>query len=66
MGFPLCYSLRIFEYLVHPLLRPKMIGLIRSSRFPDVDPVEDSKTSSGPVKSIPKDFSDAYPVEVIP
>ena len=33
MGFPFCYSLRISEYLVHLLLRPKMIGLIRSSRF---------------------------------
>ena len=33
MGFPFRYSLRISEYLVHPLLRPKMIGLIRSSEF---------------------------------
>ena len=33
MGFPFCYSLRIFEYLVCLLLRPKMIGLIRSSEF---------------------------------
>ena len=33
MGFPFCYSLRISEYPVHSLLRPKMIGLIRSSEF---------------------------------
>ena len=33
MGFPLCYSLRISEYIVYLLLRPKMIGLIRSSEF---------------------------------
>ena len=30
MGFPFCYSLRVSEYLVCPLLRPKMIGLIKS------------------------------------
>ena len=30
MGFPLCYSLRNSEYLVHSLLRPQMIGLIKS------------------------------------
>ena len=33
MGFPFCYSLRISEYLVHLLLRPKIIELIRSSEF---------------------------------
>ena len=30
MGFPFCYSLHNSEYLVHSLLRPPMIGLIRS------------------------------------
>ena len=30
MGFTFCYSLRNSEYLVHSLLRPKMIELIRS------------------------------------
>ena len=30
MGFPFCYSLRNSEYLVHSLLRPQMIGLIKS------------------------------------
>ena len=29
MGFPFSYSLRNSEYLVHSLLRPPMIGLIR-------------------------------------
>ena len=33
MGFPSRYSLRISEYLVHLLLRPKMIELIRSPEF---------------------------------
>ena len=33
MGFSFCYSLRISEYLIYLLLRPKMIELIRSSRF---------------------------------
>ena len=33
MGFTFCYILRISEYLVHSLPRPKMIGLIRSSEF---------------------------------
>ncbi len=33
MGFPFCYSLRISEYLVYSLLRPKMIELIKSSEF---------------------------------
>ena len=33
MGFPFCYSLRISEYLLHLLLHPKMIELIRSSKF---------------------------------
>ena len=33
MGSPFCYSLRIYEYLVHSLLRSKMIELIRSSEF---------------------------------
>ena len=30
MGFPFCYSLHNSEYLVHSLLRPRMIGLIKS------------------------------------
>ena len=30
MGFPFCYSLCNSEYLVHSLLLPKMIELIRS------------------------------------
>ena len=30
MGFPFCYSLHNFEYLVCSLLRPLMTGLIRS------------------------------------
>ena len=30
MGFPFCYSLHNSEYLVYSLLRPPMIGLIRS------------------------------------
>ena len=30
MGFPFCYSLRNSKYLVHSLLRQKMVGLIRS------------------------------------
>ena len=30
MGYPFCYSLRNSEYLVHSLLCPQMIGLIRS------------------------------------
>ena len=33
MGFRFRYSLRISEYLVLSLLRPKMIKLIRSSEF---------------------------------
>ena len=33
MGFPFCYSLRNSGYLVHSLLRPWMIGLIRSLAF---------------------------------
>ena len=33
MGFPFYYSLLNSEYLVHPLLCPKMIGLISSSEF---------------------------------
>ena len=33
MGLPFCYSLHNSEYLVHSLLRPLMIGLIRSSEF---------------------------------
>ena len=30
MGFPFCYSFHNSEYLVHSLLHPQMIGLIRS------------------------------------
>ena len=30
MGFPFCYSFHNSEYLVHSLLRPPMMGLIRS------------------------------------
>ena len=33
MGFPFCYSLRNSEYLVHSLLRPKMIEFIEASEF---------------------------------
>ena len=33
MGSPFCYSLRNSEYLVHSLLRPKMIELIRSPKL---------------------------------
>ena len=33
MRFPFRYSLRISEYLVHLLLRPKMIELIKSPEF---------------------------------
>ena len=33
MGFPFCYSLRNSGYLVHSLLRSKMIELIRSPKF---------------------------------
>ena len=33
MGFPFCYSLRNSGYLVHSLLRPTMIGLIRSQEL---------------------------------
>ena len=33
MGIPFCYSLHNSEYLVHFFLRPKMIELIRSSKF---------------------------------
>ena len=33
MGFPFCYSLHNSKYLVHSLLRPRMIGLIMSLEF---------------------------------
>ena len=30
MGFPICYSFHISEYLIHSLLRSQMIGLIKN------------------------------------
>ena len=34
-GLPFCYSLHNSEYLVHSMLRPPMIGLIRSLELVD-------------------------------
>ena len=36
-GIPFFYRLHNFEYLVHSLLRPTMIGLLRSSELVDED-----------------------------